>query len=107
MTHAIVLALQEWCSWIGLQPVLILTDHKALKAWAHEHLDTPSGPAGRRARWHELLSKFDLSVEYIPGKENVVAHALSCWAYPASKAFADTSIHGSDADDEAMHDLIE
>ena len=72
-TYAIVLALQKWASWVGLQPILILTDHKALEAWAHEHLDTPSGPVGRRARWHELLNKFDLSVEYVPEKENAVA----------------------------------
>ena len=60
-TYAIVLALQKFASYIGLQPILILTNHKALEAWATEALDTPSGPAGRRARWHELLSEFDLS----------------------------------------------
>ncbi len=70
-------------------------------------MDTPSGPAGRQYRWHELLSRFDLHVEYIPGKDNVVADALSRWAYPAAKAFADTSIHGSDADAEEMEALFE
>ena len=67
-TYAVILALQKWASWIGLQPVLVLTDHKALESWATEILDTPSGPAGRRARWHELLSKFDVTVTYIPGR---------------------------------------
>ena len=86
-TYAIVLALLKWASWIGLQPILILTDHKSLESWATETLDTLSGPAGRRSRWHELFSKFDLTVAYIPGKDNVVADALSRWAYPASKAF--------------------
>jgi hypothetical protein len=66
-----------------------------------------SGPTGRRSRWHELLSKFDVSVAYIPGKDNVVTDALSRWAYPASKAFQDTSIHGSDRDDVDMKALIE
>ena len=32
-TYAIVLALQKWESWIGLQPVLTLTDHKAPESW--------------------------------------------------------------------------
>ncbi len=46
-TYAIILALQEWESWIGLQPVLILTDHKALESWAKEVLDPPP----QRSRW--------------------------------------------------------
>ena len=51
-TYAIILALQKWESWIGLQPILVLTDHQALESWAKEVLDTPSGPLGRRSRWH-------------------------------------------------------
>jgi hypothetical protein len=61
-TYAIVCALFKWAKWIGVQPVLILTDHKSLESWATELLDTPSGPAGRRARWHELFSRFNLEV---------------------------------------------
>ena len=94
-TYAVILALSKWASWIGLQPVLIMTDHKSLESWQRELLDTPSGPAGRRNRWHELLLRFDVSVEYVPGKDTVLADALSRWAYPASEACADVSIHGS------------
>ena len=68
-TYAIILALQKWESWIGLQPVLVLTDHQSLESWAREVLDTPSGPVGRRARWHQIFSKYDLTVGYIPGKK--------------------------------------
>ena len=32
---------------------------------------------------------------YIPGKDNVVADAMSRWAYPVSKSFQDVSMHGS------------
>jgi hypothetical protein len=105
-TYAVILALQKWASWIGMQPVLVLTDHKSIEAWATEALDTPSGPAGRRARWHELLSRFDITVAYVPGKDNTVADALSRWAYPASQAFADVSIHGSEEDDRLMKEII-
>ena len=66
-TYVVVSALRKWASWIGLQPVLITTDHKSLEDWVGGKMDTPSGPAGRRARWHETLSKFDLEVRYIPG----------------------------------------
>ena len=54
-TYAIILALQKWESWIGLQPVLILTDHKALEHWAKEVFDTTSGPIGRTV---EMASNF-------------------------------------------------
>jgi hypothetical protein len=40
-TYAIILALQKWESWIGLQPVLVLTDDQAREAWTRETLDTP------------------------------------------------------------------
>ena len=106
-TYAIVSALRKWAGWIGLQPVLILTDHKSLEDWVKEKMDTPSGPAGRRARWHETLSKFDLTVQYMPGSENVVADALSRYAYPASKAFQDTSFHGSEEARLEMKEIIE
>ena len=89
-------ALKKWAGWVGLQPVVVTTDHKSLEDWVHEKVDTPSGPAGRRARWHEVLSNFHLSVQYVPGKDNVVADAMSRFAYPACKTFQDVSTHGSE-----------
>ena len=85
-TYAVVAALEKWSSWIGLQPVLILTDHKSLESWYHEISQDPMGPSGRRARWHQKLSRFKLEVVYIKGKDNTVADALSRWAYPASQS---------------------
>jgi hypothetical protein len=105
-TYAIILALQKWESWIGFQPILILTDHKSLEQWAHETIDTPSGPVGRRLRWHQIFSKFDLSVGYIPGKDNTVADVLSRWAYPASQAYRDVSKHGTEQDKEDMEAIM-
>ena len=105
-TYAIICALQKWESWIGLQPVLILTDHKALESWATEVLDAPSGPVGRRARWHQFLSRFDLEVGYIPGRENEIPDILSRWAYPASEAFRDISKHGSIFDQKDVKEIM-
>ena len=94
-TYAIVMALRKWAGYIGYKPVVILTDHRALEHWVTEHVDTPSGPAGRRARWHETLSKFDIVVKYVPGKDHIVPDVLSRYAYPANKALADVSRHGN------------
>ena len=71
---------------IRLQPPVVCTAHQSLQSSHKEHVDTPSGPAARRARWHETFAKFDLSVVYVPGKDNTVADCLSRWAYPAGKA---------------------
>ena len=84
----------------------MLTDHKALESWYNEHLDTPSGPLGRRGRWHEVFSRFYLTVEYLPGEDNLLPDVLSRWAYPASQAFADLTKHGSVQDALDMQALI-
>lgn len=41
------------------------------------------------------MSKLDLTIQYVPGKDNVVADAMSRFAYPACKTFQDVSRHGS------------
>ena len=104
-TYAIVAPLRKWAGIIGFQPVEVLTDHQSLQYWTTEHVDTPSGPRGRRARWHETLSKFDLVVKYVPGPQNVVADALSRWAYPATSQREDGSIHGSARAKEEVQEM--
>ena len=106
-TYAIVCALRKWSGHIGLQPVVVCTDHQSLQSWHKEHVDTPSGPAARRARWHETFLKFDLSVVYVPGKDNTVADCLSRWAYPAGKAWMDISSHGDAEETEEAKCIIE
>ena len=106
-TYAIILALKKWESWIGLHPVLVLIDHKGLESWAREVLDVPSGSFGRRARCHQILSKYDIQVGYRTGKENLICEILSRWAYPASEALRAISIHGSKEDDAELLGIIE
>ena len=103
-TYAIICALKKYQSWVGTNRVEVLTDHRSLEYWATEHIDTVASPAGRRARWHEFLSPFDLHVSYLPGKHNTVADALSRWAYPASEGLQSTNIHGTEQD---RHVVIE
>ena len=102
-TYAVVMALRKWGGYIGYQPVEVYTDSRSLEHWVTENVDTPSGPRGRRARWHEVFSLYDLHVTYVPGPQNVVADAMSRWAYPASSAREDVSLHGSArAQEEAL-----
>ena len=70
-------------------------------------MDTSSGPTSRRARWHETLAKFDLTVVYVPGKNNTVADCLSRRAYPASKGMTDVSAHGDEAETAEGKRIIE
>ena len=63
------------------------------------------GTFGRRARWHQKMSLFRLEVHYIKGEDDVVVDAMSRWAYPASQAGGDVSMHGTLQDCEEM-DII-
>ena len=85
-------ALKKYQSWVGKNRVEILQDHRSLQDWWTENVNTVSRTVGRRARWHEVLSLFDLHVAYLPGKYNTVADALSRWAYPASEACLSTNL---------------
>ena len=105
--YAIVMALRKWAGYIALHPVTVCTHHQSLQSWHKEHVDTPSGPASRRARWHETLANFDLTVVYVPGKDNTVADCLSRWAYPASKGMMDVSAHGEEAETAETKRIIE
>ena len=105
--YAIVMALRKRAGYIALHPVTVCTDHQSLQLWHKEHVDTPSGPASRRARWHETLAMFDLTVVYVPGKDNTVADCLSRWAYPASKGMTDVSAHGDEAETTGAKRIIE
>ncbi|KAG8472925.1 hypothetical protein CXB51_034752 [Gossypium anomalum] len=57
---------------VGLGCVLIQEDHKSLK-----YLLTQKELNLRQRRWIDLLKDYDCSIEYQPGKANVVANALS------------------------------
>ena len=96
-TYALVCCLLKFQSWIGFSEVEVLTDHSSIIQWYKEDLCTLSGPLGRRGRWHEFLSRFNLVIRYCPGEINTTADAMSRWAYPAGVA-QDSNFHGSDQD---------
>ena len=85
-------------AYIGLQQLTACTDHQSLRSWHKEHVNTPSGPAACRARWHETLTKLDLTVVYVLRRCITVADCLARWGYPASKGLADIFLHADEAD---------
>ena len=65
-------ALKIWHHYLYGFHVGIYTDHKGLKyIFKQKDLNL------RQRRWLELLKDYDINILYYPGKENVVADALS------------------------------
>ena len=106
-TYAILCALRKCSGHIGLRAVVVCSEHESLQGWHKEHVDTPPGPAARRARRQETFAKFYSSVVYVPRKDKTPADCLSCWAYPAGKAWMDISGHGEAEETEDAIRIIE
>ncbi|TYK05214.1 reverse transcriptase [Cucumis melo var. makuwa] len=67
-----VLALKIWRHYLFGEKYHIFTDHKSLKyIFYQKELNL------RQRRWLELIKDYDCTLEYHPGKANVVADALS------------------------------
>ena len=69
---AIICALKEWRHHLHGRKFKIVTDHASLR-----YLHTQPHLSARQTRWCEYLSQFDFHIEYMEGKQNVVADALS------------------------------
>ena len=65
-------ALKIWRHYLYGETFQIFTDHKSLK-----YLMTQKELNMRQRRWIELLKDYDCTIEYHPGKANIVADALS------------------------------
>ncbi|KAA3473091.1 DNA/RNA polymerases superfamily protein [Gossypium australe] len=67
----VVFALKIWRHYLYGEKCIIYMDHKSLK-----YLLTQKELNVRQHRWIELLKNYDHTIEYNPGKANVVADAL-------------------------------
>ncbi|KAG8485712.1 hypothetical protein CXB51_019030 [Gossypium anomalum] len=72
MQEAVIFALKIWRPYLYGERCVLYTDHKSLK-----YLLTQKELNLRQRRWIELLKDYNCSIEYHPGKANVVADALS------------------------------
>ena len=84
---AIIFALGKWRHYLYGAKFTIFSDHKSLK-----YLFTQKELNNRQRRWMELLEDYDCTIEYHPGKANVVADALSRKVYSANLAVSETLI---------------
>ena len=101
-TYALVTVLLTFEPWVGGgQVVVVNTDHQALLKWYREDLCTMSRPLGRRGRWHEFLSRFDIRLNYTKGEHNGLGDVRSTGAYPAGVR-EDTTMHGSAVSQEQL-----
>jgi len=75
---------------------MVMTDHESLQHWYIEDLNKATSSVGRRCRWHEFLSQFNLVVIYVPGHTQKVADPLSRapWYYPGNPDEGDATFHG-------------
>ncbi|XP_061998945.1 uncharacterized protein LOC133716243 [Rosa rugosa] len=69
---AVVFALKIWRHYLYGEKFELFSDHKSLKyLFSQKELNM------RQRRWMELIKDYDFTLEYHPGKANVVADALS------------------------------
>nr|GEW71898.1 putative reverse transcriptase domain-containing protein [Tanacetum cinerariifolium] len=69
---AVVFALKIWRHYLYGTKCTVFTDHKSL-----QHILDQKELNMRQRCWLELLADYDCDIRYHPGKENVVADALS------------------------------
>ncbi|GFW47434.1 hypothetical protein TNCV_4537241 [Trichonephila clavipes] len=69
---AVVWVLNKFIGYIDGASIIVASDHQPLR-W----LMKLKSPTGRLARWALQLQSFNLNMEYIPGKSNVVTDMLS------------------------------
>lgn len=69
---ALVVACDKFRGYIEGAVTTVMTDHQPLR-W----LMSLKSPTGRLARWSLRLQQYNLNIQYIPGKTNVVADILS------------------------------
>jgi hypothetical protein len=73
---SVVHALKVWRHYLMGKHCDVFTNHKRLK-----YIFTQKELNMKQRRWLELIKEYDMSLQYHPGKANVVANALSCKGY--------------------------
>ena len=69
---ALIHCLKAWKPYLEGNNFILFTDHEALK-WLQTQMDLNK----RQARWLSILAEYDFEIQYRPGKQNVLADAMS------------------------------
>ncbi|KAK9084493.1 hypothetical protein Scep_030964 [Stephania cephalantha] len=86
---AVVFALKAWRHYLYGVRFVLYTDHQSLR-----YIFTQRELNMRQRRWLELLKDYDFTIEYHPGKANVVADALSRSGLDSQTVLQMTHEHG-------------
>ncbi|KZV49681.1 hypothetical protein F511_16615 [Dorcoceras hygrometricum] len=86
---AVVHCLRVWRHYLIRSHFTIKTDKVATS-----YFQTQKKLSPKQARWQEFLAEFDYTLEYKPGKANVVADALSRKSELAALSLAKGEIKG-------------
>jgi len=70
--YAVKMALEKWEHYLGQKKFKVLTDNRAIT-----YLHTQEKLSQKQARWLEFFSRFNFEVTHTPGKDNIIADALS------------------------------
>nr|GFA36604.1 putative reverse transcriptase domain-containing protein [Tanacetum cinerariifolium] len=86
---AVVFALKIWRHYLYGTKCTMFTDHKSL-----QHVLNQKELNMRQRHWLEQLADYDCEIHYHPGKENVVADALSRKRIIESQALKEENVQG-------------
>ena len=70
--YALLMAVRHWHVYLAATEFVIKSDHNPLV-----HLRETKKPRGKFARWIAELEEYRYTIEYLPGKQNIKADALS------------------------------
>jgi hypothetical protein len=80
---ACIWACEKWDKFLLGRKFTLRTDHSALKSLLQEHRN--GRQSAKFSRWLTRLQYFDYEIEHHPGKDNLVADALSRLPVPSSE----------------------
>ena len=66
-------ALAKWRVYLEGRQFIVYSDHATL-----QHFPDQPKLSHHQAHWTEKMQEYDFTIKYLPGKQNVVADAMSC-----------------------------